>query len=301
MDVAPLKVCIVYSYPSSKGLGAWLRCCISLCYFCMKNGWLFDVDFSDHPIGNYLEETKHVIDKIYKTRSEFDLKLIAQRFTGIKDVIFVDHELEVTNPSPTDNAVNVKVYQEIVSKILRYNSNFLSKKDSALVNKQYKQALHVRLGDIVLIDERDICIYTKESLYQAIDKYIQGNNPRDTVIVCDSYWIKQTLCEKYGFVMIDTRPSHSSLLTDEDSIIDTLIDFYVMCNSRSIHVIHGVKYTSSFSLVPHVLYNIPHSKEELVIKPSPGICWNCRKLKLRSVRNLHHYVVCGIAEQNTIG
>lgn len=294
-------VCQTYKYPFPKGFGAWIRSCIAVCTLCEDNGWEFDVHFNTNPIRTFLKyKNTRFIDKVYITHSLEDIKTVFQNNPTI-DYIFIEHDDEITMPKGPGNVDNYetynrKIYDIIINKILQYNYLFTSRYktliESLKISPQSYDVLHIRLGDIVLIDERDICMYTKNAIYEEIDRYVETYNPKTTLLICDSYWIKLAIAQKYNFIILETIPSHSSLLTDKTSILDTLIDFHLLCMAKSISVISCVTYTSNFSLVPHALFNIPYKHTKISIPSGKPICWSCKKLKQRRIKLLNMYIVC---------
>jgi len=233
------------------------------------------------------------INKIISTHSEADLiKLVS---SCEESYIFIDHEEEISFPL-LDKSYNIIVFEEVRAKALTFNKWLLGHFDDQTkqiqITKKEYNVLHIRLGDIVLLDERDICVHLKNALYEQIDMYILNAFANETVLLCDSYWIKQAISSKYNFKIMDTIPSHSSLMTDSVSIVDTLVDFLTLAHAKQIHIISGVRYVSNFSTAAHVLYDIPLTAIELQPKYTNKCCWNCKKLKKKMVLNAHQYITC---------
>jgi len=128
---------------TTHGFGDYLRGCIFLHQYCMKMGYKLEIDFSHHPISNFL---------VSNTKSDYDMENV--------NYIFVDDPLSHFSFSG-ENEINVfinKFYQEPIS---NETKQFIRKECLSMqpifeekVNKTLKDlklynyvVLHLRLGD----------------------------------------------------------------------------------------------------------------------------------------------------------
>jgi predicted double-glycine peptidase len=89
--------------------------------------------------------------------------------------------------------------------------------------------------------------------------FIEENHQRNIVFFCDNNQFKQIIKFKYDQIIItDCNIGHTSLYnTTDDQILDTISEFYIMCNSS--HIYSATPYFSGFAAMAAKFKNIPIS------------------------------------------
>ena len=240
------------------GLGDMIRGTIALHQYCKKYGHEFYVDIHLHPISKYILGMEHpytqyiddnldqidiICDKIGVLDSLDFQKYIKQRnedviciFTNACCRPFVAFDTkkliqEILSPTP-----DFLAYLNLQRKLIPYNSY---------------NVLHMRIGDDELVHGNS-SIEKLNSISSIIEKKIESND----VLFSDSLLCKQKMAEKYKICTLDTTPAHIGLL-DEEKIRDSLVDFFLVMQSKKIKTYSSYTWISGFVYWTHVIYDIP--------------------------------------------
>jgi hypothetical protein len=119
-------------------------------------------------------------------------------------------------------------------------------------------SIHLRLGDKFLetdksfvICKEDVRIFNEEKLFN----FIKINNETPILFFCDNNEYKLQLKKRFNNIIItQCNIGHTSLLnTSDKQIMDTVIEFYLLSNSKIIYIASK----SGFSFMASKFNNIP--------------------------------------------
>jgi hypothetical protein len=120
-------------------------------------------------------------------------------------------------------------------------------------------SLHLRLGDKYLETDKSFVMCRDDKRYYnelSIFQFIEENADLQIVFFCDNNQYKQFIKSKYPhIIIINANIGHTSLSnTTDEQFIDTITEFYIMCNSSHIY---SNSMCSGFSLMASKFNNIP--------------------------------------------
>jgi hypothetical protein len=265
------KLVNVYmKYPGLFGFGDYLRGSIYLLDYCQKNKLEFDMDFFDHPIGDYLNNSRNyqinkkdvIMMDSFKECDNLclDHLIIKDKINKIKkDVIFFS-----INPI-LRNKIDDKQKKIILSKI--EPNNFLqSKINSSMIKLQIEpkkySVVHIRIDDRFtnsdfhinqLINQINILLSNK----------LKNNNKY--LLLSSSKELKLIIVKKFPQLLIEDKEiTHIGKEYNSDDIINSLVDFYLIYNSANIFQLSEYAWGSGFSFWCSYLNNIPFQKVQIL-------------------------------------
>ena len=157
--------------------------------------------------------------------------------------------------------------KKTISTLIKINEVFMFadsiiENSNLLLNSEIKNyiSLHLRLGDKFLETEKKFVLCkgdTRKFNESSLFKFIEENKDKNIIFFCDNKQYKLDLKKKYNHIVIlDSEIGHTSLSnTSEKQFIDTVTEFYIMCNSDRI-VCASI---SGFSLIASRYNNVPLS------------------------------------------
>jgi hypothetical protein len=253
------------------GLGDFIRGSIAANQLCVEYSIPFEIDFRQHPIGQYLQNQCSVTppntNKILDLQDIQNATLRALQ-TNLKNQINLKNLRRDNLHIYTNVWPMFKLPRRIVESVRKYlqpTEECERAIVAALDSLTDYEVIHVRVGDILSFGTQigDTVDYTMEQLIDRLSvvKTIQDSTTRPCIIMSDSAECKRILAEKYGLRCTSTVPSHMAL--ENDSALDTLVDFFILSRARHIHQfsVHG--WGSGFSDSVHWLYRVPITKHKL--------------------------------------
>ena len=281
---------IIYQYKyknnvSVTGLGDFIRCCFYILQF--SDSYNINIDFNvyKHPIKTYLKYflNKEAISESISNNISFFEKKNYKYFTknNIIDYYYynIDNDLFkfikqietydkhkylylVNHPDETrileQHRTKIRELFEPVYELQMKIENILTSLN--LIKHKYK-IIHVRLNDnsfngnyINFTDKQTINII---NTINAIKK----TTTDDIFLLCSNNVFKKHIIQQTPNIKtIFSEISHigESTITTDDSLINTLIDFYIMSYSNHIYSFSVYEHGSGFSKWCAVMYNIPY-------------------------------------------
>lgn len=270
-----------YINGKSPGLGDFLRG--SFCFMQLSKLYNldFDIDFSNHPMSKYLENTKKNDDidynniEIYKNINLSGEKLLEFEKT-IKNINpqFIKNTIDWLNSKNNEVVGFMSNAYPFFNKFTEEGRNFLKLKleansimnqyiDYSLrelkLNKNGYGIIHIRTGDNHLLKNEG---FTKSFIIKI--KNILNNSilpDRRYLIISDSNVLKNMLKTYPNFYVLIKPIEHlggeSIKNTDTDGVMNTLLDFYLMSYSNTILSLSTYGHVSGFSKYCSVIYGIP--------------------------------------------
>lgn len=263
----------------SSGFGDFIRGCYFLLQF--SEEFNIDVDFHiyDSNIKYYLKYfalkpivNQQIANNIYKFTKinatftnnngiiSYDIDDKFDDFTNYLNNQFVYSNNIFINtvnfPSHFITNTHINYMKTILEPTIFLNieiNNLLDK--LGLIKKDFV-TYHIRLGDDYIENQyKDI---QNNKLYQILNKLnIQDNN--NYLLLSDSMFIKDILTKKYSNLKtIENEIVHTNKSNNNDKIKNTLLDFYLMSNSKNIISFSVYPHGSGFSKWCATTYEIPY-------------------------------------------
>jgi hypothetical protein len=265
-----------YKNSQSMGIGDYLRGCICLFQICKFIGVDFDMDFTNHPISKYF----HLIEKRedetidYKEVNKYeDSNFIYENGFKKKSIHFL---LGFLNFLKSYNSENVYLFcnsfpihdigfesREFIKSRLKPKEELLDKICNVmnhlhLIKGNYG-VIHIRCGDEYLFDNNKQFDTNKiNQLLNTIKKSIQPR--KKYLILSDNNNIKFILAKYFlNIVFKINKIAHLACPSEQDeSILETLVDFFLITNSNYVLSFSPYPWGSGFSHLPCILFNIPY-------------------------------------------
>jgi hypothetical protein len=264
------------------GFGDFIRGCYFLLQFSRENNLNYKFHIIEHPISNYLKQfqTKtidFVPDDIYKLETNnFSNKLnnndniiYSIENNKINDFIDFINSMTIygcsifinTNNCPKMPILNddILIIKNMLEPTQEIEDNVNKKFDNLLLEKYNFSVIHIRMGDEYII-ENNHTINTNK-----IDKLFKHiNNLPNTIylLITDCTIIKQYIIKYKPFLNIKfiiNDITHTGENSSNESIKNTLVDFYMMSYSKYIYSFSVYSHGSGFSQWCATTYDIPYS------------------------------------------
>lgn len=211
------------------------------------------IDIFNHPIAKYLQLEDHK----YKNYVKENIKKVFWCGDNIEEYI---NNWDSNNPIllMTNKPLKGKINENIKNKILKL---FLKNKQLEEHINNIKKNLdlqddysiiHFRLGDNQLVRNHN----SYDNFEKYYDKYLLHKQDNQ-LLISDNILFRKYLLEKDKNIKIFDSENIYHLGRHNDNIKDTLIEFFLVLESKSIktHSVNG--WTSGFVLYPSILKDIP--------------------------------------------
>uniref|UniRef100_A0A6C0F5C2 Uncharacterized protein n=1 Tax=viral metagenome TaxID=1070528 RepID=A0A6C0F5C2_9ZZZZ len=258
----------------AQGFGDYLRGSFFLLQIAMKNNLKFDMNFVNHPIGEFLEISQE------QREEEIDFKNICRylpnnvekmhkefyaEFSRHLNLINVPNYYLFCNSYPISHITNFQ-RRIILSKIRPTEELFSTIKN---VEKQLNLSttygvIHIRTGDAFILQNKKIDMLSTLSILNQIKKYISPI--RQYLLLSDNNELKEYLAKSIPnakFIINDITHLGESKNPSSISVKNTLVDFFLMSKAKSIISFTINPHGTSFSEWCAKLYNIPYYCEML--------------------------------------
>jgi len=212
-----------------------------------------NIDIFNHPIAKYL----HLQDYKYKNYTKENIKNIFWCGDNIEEYV---NNWNSDNPIllMTNKPLNKKLNKNVKTKILNlFIKNKELQKEIDDIKKKLNlkdnySIIHFRLGDDQLI--------RNYNNYNNFDKYYEKyllHKKDNQLVMSDNILFRKYLLEKEKDIKIFNTENIYHLGIYNDNLKDTLIEFFLVLESKSIKT-HSVNvWTSGFVLYPSILKDIP--------------------------------------------
>jgi len=277
-----------YINGKAQGLGDYLRGCYCLFQVSKILGLEFDMDLSNHPMSQFLENHKDKNPKLnYDTISWFrndnyqevpnSTKMKTKSCEFLNELIQLLNGVNNECYSLFSNAFplfqNVKKIRngprEFIRNKLTPNAqmgkNIHMRLTKLRVKENQYSVIHVRCGDAFLL-ENDASV--QPEVFHRISNAIEKNIPRTHrnkkyVLLSDNNQMKLLLKKRFPNLIVQikemTHLGESNSYTNE-SIMHTLLDFYTMSTSNFIVSLSPYNWGSGFSEWCAITYRVPYLK-----------------------------------------
>lgn len=237
---------VIFRFVNDPGFGDNIRGLITILQIQKLLKFELEVDFSHHVFSNFFihtvpkENFKHCNLFFYNTSADY--KNMLTDFLKNETNIIIS-----TNNRPTEEIdEDIKLYLKKVFEIKPEVKEYLDKKMS-LLPKEYN-LFHYRLGDDVLINKHEV---DNNFFIENFKKNIKEN----AVVISDSLTFKEMIFDacKDAHVFLNP-PTHTK---DNEKNIDTLVDFFLLTNAKSVNCYSNYEWISNFVFWSSIVYDIP--------------------------------------------
>jgi hypothetical protein len=233
------------------GLGDMIRGTIKLYQLCKKYNYNYIVDIRLHSISNFLNQMENPHSQLIldnKNNIEFVYP------GGVENYINIRENYEIiyffTNDHCDENIdEDTKIFmRNLLSQNIHFNSYFNSKINQIFYENY--NIMHFRFGDNELVRGNNT----------NLNKYLNiflNNKENNDILICDSITFKNEVKNITNTFTFDTNPIHIGYSKDLELLQDTLVDFFIMINSKKIKTCSVYGWISGFTFWISKIYNIP--------------------------------------------
>ena len=250
------------------GLGDYLRGSLLLAQYAKKNDIYFVMDFSRHPISNYLHLSSLnsalsgiEVEKItYSDDEKNDVKLDIRIKTFIRSneetYLYLYTNLFYDQTIVTEDD---KLY---INQTIQFKDEYYEMA-KCLSNMEKYKVLHIRCKDEYFFQS-----FHSDLLLQEIGKL--GLEKNNTIVMSNNYNLKKKIHEIFGFYYIDGKSIHTRQVNNEKDLVWTIIDYIILSKSEYTYCFSYYEHGSGFSEQCSILHNIPYRVKILSSeKPKP--------------------------------
>jgi len=237
------------------GFADFLRGTIALYYFSKTYGYSLVID-REHPVFQYLNNSIHTnndvetLELLPPKSYEYIYESLETKFKSGNSFKVLTNSFYMSDGKLDNWGKITPDCAEFMKTLLTPSIELVNKLNKVLPVQEYK-VIHLRFGDRFIHDNG-----YDESLYHYYSNEIK-KLPRDNyILLSDSSQIARKLKEAMPalFYWDNTKIHLGDLLNTESSLIDTLVDFFIMTKAKEI-----ISNGSGFSRVNSVIYNIKYT------------------------------------------
>ena len=230
------------------GIGDLIRGTIATFQLSKKYNIELCVDTSNHPVGHYLKNNKTKYSNILSDKNIIFLtnnpnELENYILNNINNTIFIGTNSFCNTPLSLDD-------KEFIKYILEPNNDIknIIQKEIELLPKNFT-IQHYRFGDSELV--RNI---KNNFLFDNILDIVKNNFLETDILMTDSNSFKNYIKNNFNIKILNSESVHLGYEKDINKIKSTMIDFYIIMNSKNIKT---YKINSGFVYWISKIYDIP--------------------------------------------
>jgi len=238
------------------GIGDIIRGIISVMIICEKNNYKFHIDFSLCEINKYLIYKKHDYENHVKLTSK---NIIFFPINGQLNEYMIkqqDPVLLMTNEIYNKRDITERIKTEvknIFTKNKEFDQYYNKIMDKLNIKKGFS-IIHFRLGDDMLVRGNN---NIEETLNDYYKKYLL-NKEDNQLVLSDNILFRNFLRKNEKNInLFDTENIVHIGRNNNKSIKDTLVEFFLILESKFIKTFSVYGWTSGFVLYPSIINNIP--------------------------------------------
>ena len=279
-----------YKNGVAQGLGDYIRGCFCLLQICAMLGLNFDMDLTNHPMSKYLisdsssSEKENVdYDSVSRYENTNYIPVNSKSYTTNSQNFFMEFVKNMNSFSSSEtfytfcHSFPMFDVQDVGRKFIlrKFLPNELMRENIKsclcsleLVPKRFA-VIHIRSGDRYLLKNNMLNSQVVKKIVGILSKNMKPGTKY--LILSDNNQIKALLKTIFPQVVIkSTKIAHlgESVNPDDNSIMETLLDFYLMSNAFQIISFSPYNWGSGFSKWCSVLYKIPYTQIQVLDKLS---------------------------------
>lgn len=257
------------------GIGDFFKSCFFLLQICKALDLEFDINFKNHPISNYLSVEGQEDNGVDYSQVEYPfwaehfhivnngLNLFVQKLNSIRTPVYYlfTNGWPIVNIKPTGiNIIRSKITPNEL--LMQSVQKFMTE-----LNLPYKKftTIHIRCGDDTFNGKEDLTRFTL--MANRLVPFLSQNKDSKVLIISNSNLVKLYI-KKLGIGNVCFKISkivhlggdgnfHKTTTKDETALLETLVDFFVMANSKLILSLSEYSWGSCFSDVCSQIYSVP--------------------------------------------
>ena len=265
-----------YKNGVAQGFGDYLRGSFCLLQMAMLNNLKFDINFVNHPIGEFLvipqEQKEETIDfkNIYRympNNVEKMHKVFYTDFCDYLNLVRVPNYYLFCNSYPMAPITNSQ--RRIILSKIRPTEELVSSIEEAERQLELPVSygvIHVRTGDQFILKNKKLDKITALSIFEQITKHVSQN--KQYLLLSDNNQLKEYLSKNIPNIKVlinEITHLGESARPNSTSVKNTLVDFFLMSKAKIIISFTINPHGTSFSEWCGKLYNIPYYCEMLNI------------------------------------
>ena len=264
----------------SNGFGDFLRGSFCLMQLAQLLNLKFDIDFSNHPLSKYIENSEIKSELDYNNLEIFNNLNCKNGCHNYEHTLininedFLNHIIKYLNSQDVEVVGFYSNSYPIFNKHSEEGKNFIKSKIRPkqiminyinrtlntlnLTRKNYG-VIHIRTGDKYLVNGDDLNYTFINKIKNILANIILPN--KRYLILSDSNILKQNLKDIPNFYVLIRKIEHLGGDTNENKndngILNTMCDFYLMGECNSIMSLSVYAQVSGFSKYCSIIHNIP--------------------------------------------
>jgi hypothetical protein len=253
------------------GLGDFIRGSIACKQLCDEYSIPFEMDFRHHPMGKYLKPNNTIepitLENIVNLQDIGNASIRALKCS-------LEERGALRNLRKYDLGIYTNVWPVFkiprrVSYSIRNNLQPTPECEMTILSvlnglKDYR-VIHVRAGDILSFKTQigDVMPHTVNDIIKNLStiEKIKAQSNIPCLVMSDSSEVKQIISERWGIKSTPSIPAHLAL--ENGSVLDTLVDFFILSRARAVHQFSVHHWGSGFSDSVNWLYNVPVVRHKL--------------------------------------
>ena len=266
----------------ASGIGDFIRGTICLYQLCKVCNIEFDININNHEISQFIQVKnkeilhKNILDNIIFNRDcdnmshdninnlySYNYKSLDKLFITFKQSIIVNDILYVFCNSYPYFTIDDEEYLYIKNNLLCFNDDIIRESNIILQRVNFNinnyNILHIRSGDKYINSNININRNIIENIHTIIKNELLIHD--DTIILSDSNNISDIISSQYNTIKntrLEITHTGEEVIKDINKIKNTIIELYLMCNSKKIILLTTNRHGSGFSLWPALCYNIEY-------------------------------------------
>ena len=277
-----------YTNGNSMGFGDYIRGCLCLIQICQIHGLQFDMNYVNHPVSKFLTNTT-INDELsiqsnsinYNgitmfTDNNFDRndKTFHKRMVDLLNSVNTSHyylfcnSFPIVHPTPTQRRIVASKIQpnEVLQESIQGTMTELG------LERGGYRVIHIRTGDRYLLNNAKLDANLINKVVSTINKNVAKLSPFKYLILSDNNELKKVLANIYNdkekfVIQLGKSITHlgEGAVKDDESVKNTLVDFFLLAQSNAIISMSPYLHESSFSKYCGILFGIPNIFNKLDI------------------------------------
>lgn len=275
-----------YTNGNSMGFGDYIRGSLCLIQIAQIHGLQFDMNYINHPVSKFLTNTTNNDQLSIEsntinyngismfTDNNFDRnnKTFHKKMIDLLNSVQTSHyylfcnSYPIINPSDTQRRIVASKIQpnEVLQEAIKSSMEALG------LERGGYRVIHIRTGDRYLLNNAPIDKNLISKVVQTINKNVTRLSSHKYLILSDNNELKKvlsTIYPKNKFIIQINSITHlgEGAIKDDESVKNTLIDFFLIAQSNAIISMSPYFHETSFSKYCGILFGIPNIFNKLDI------------------------------------
>jgi hypothetical protein len=266
------------------GFGDYLRGSLLLQQLCNEFNIEFDMDVSTHPISTFIDTIPINVNRTEINKCITNNTLLSngtpapanihEVYTKVRNLVNpATHPLlfiycnGVPQKTPNDTQYYDFIKNKIKPNVVMERLIEEELQTLGLIKNKYI-VIHIRMGDACLIDHVPINANLASKIIRMVSNYRKINKSIKCLIISDSHQIKQLFKFYHNCVFSQKQITHLGetqiLHANNNSVKNTLLDFYLMSQSQEICGLSCNNCCSAFSNMCAIIYDIPYYSKVVI-------------------------------------